>query len=225
MKFEQEKTWQRPATFQEYWERFPDWHIRWLGKRYPPHSNPDFEDVVQHLLLEALRKQRVEKYDPAQCGGKDTPGLFFHWMGEGYARDLAGLIIKRRTPKRWAAEPDVRLDGTRADALLMGGISKLGVPASSAWRSQAWEEGMRPYASARLQEFADFVGLHRPAALPDVWKMCRDEGLTDGQRERIYGLARHFVKGTRPNRPRRGHSAATRAKMSAAKRKKRKPAN
>jgi hypothetical protein len=93
--------WNRPKTFAEYIERYPDWHKRWLFKRHPALAWD--EDLQQFLMLRALTSRRVERYDPKKRGGTDNERLFFNWMGNAYRlhcifpaeRSRCGLTILR----------------------------------------------------------------------------------------------------------------------------------
>jgi hypothetical protein len=85
-----------PKTFEEYLALFPNFHRIWLRKHYRwlDGKPEDFEDAAQHLMLETLRRDRVQKYDAKKRGGKeqkDTPGLFLHFMGQCFANDMRTL--------------------------------------------------------------------------------------------------------------------------------------
>jgi len=199
-----EENWTPPKTFEEYFAQYPDWHVKWLNKRYPLYTNEDFQDVAQDILTETLRKQRVEKYVPSP-DLVNRPGLFFHYMGMCFNRDLATILRERQSDKRRANRDALSIDVTTApDVLLMNGFEDQDISSSSVYKHRTKQEGLRAYNSARLSQFLAFVNKHRPDLIRilDAMESGDDLGISRQNwfliRNKLKILVRHFEAGTIP---------------------------
>lgn len=168
-----------PTNFSEYLEQFPDWHKIWLRKHCPwlDGKVEDFEDAAQHLLLETLRRQRIEQYDPAKMHHtkehKDTAGLFLHWLAKCFRNDLRTKHSQAHTKSRRGGVNTVSLD----DFLNYDNGSdstsekeSIGV-VSQAYALKSEREGEKIVVAAQLAEFRAFLATHRPDMLPVLDKL------------------------------------------------------
>lgn len=203
MQHEDPKDWKAPKTFEEYLTRFPDWHERWLHKRYPRHTNSDFEDISQHLLVESIRKQRVEKYDTTKQGLKDSPALFFNWMSMCFRNDLVQFLRRKTTGADSANyntfaidfNPDPESTDTAASENYIDHLSNK----SRIYHFKTEQEGRRAYVLTRLSEFRNFLEKHRPDLLPSLDRLAEGTA-TRREQLKLWAVRMTFEKGGIPHR-------------------------
>lgn len=195
--------WKCPKTFEEYLAQFPDWHKKWLNKRYPQYTNDDFEDVASAILLRSIETRRVERYAPTP-DLKNRPGLFLHYMGMCFKRDLATILTARAAEKRGANCNTVSIDVVNnPDMLMVNGVEALEIPSSAVYKYRTEQEGSRAYTAARLSQFLAFVAKHRPDLLPVLDAMRNGDSIVSRQmwdyhKHKLRSLGKHFEAGTIP---------------------------
>jgi hypothetical protein len=196
-----EEGWTPPKTFSEYYKRFPDYHKKWLTKRYSSFSNSDFDDVAQFLLLETLRKERVEKFKPSK-GLTNRPGLFFGWMSRCFNRDLATLLGERKRRMRIVNYHTISLDKVTKEGREVPGRRQADsflVEGSPQYRRKTEQAGVRPYLVTRVNEFRDYIKKHRPHMIPALDRV-EDGNATIKEKNQFRYLASLFEKGKVPRK-------------------------
>jgi hypothetical protein len=205
---EDPKNWKVPETFEEYLSVYPKYHLKWLTKRYASYTHEDFDDIAQHLLVRTLETKRVEKFDSKKRGGIHTPGMFFDYMAHCFARDLRTFFTARDATKRRVDKLSESLEdyeNFHQNGREISTSESLSL-SSQAYATRTKQEGDRPYNSARLKQFREFVAKHRGDLIPvlDAMESGDDLGLPRGiwflRRAALKGLAKHFDRGTAPHK-------------------------
>ena len=201
-----------PKNFDEYLERYPDWHKAWLAKHHPRIAFSDgAEDAQQHLLLESLRKQRVEKYDAFKRrmhakDKKDAPGLFLSWMAKCFSNDMNQRYTEKKRARRRAMEGTISIDDLSTGGgykLNSGNSDDEGISLlSQHYRLRARREGKVAYTTVQINQFRAFVAKHRPELVAALDEMLMGVTRTNDL-HKFSILAEHMQNGTIPNRPRK----------------------
>ena len=209
---EDPQNWKIPKTFEEFIDVYPNYHKKWLRKRYPSYTHSDFDDIAQHLLVRTMETKRVEKFDSKKRGGIDTPGMFFNYLSQCFGRDLRTYFTARNATKRRVDKLSDSIDNfnnlpsSATHGSKGAGQNESIVMASVDYAMRTTREGERPYNSARLMEFRTFVEKHRADLIPvlDAMESGDDLGLPRQvwflRRAALKGLAKHFDRGTAPHK-------------------------
>jgi hypothetical protein len=202
--------WKAPRNFDEYLAAYPIWHKSWLVKHYPNVAfSEEGEDVAQHLLLRSIETQRVEKYKTLKRrkkGEKDTPGLFFHWMGTCFKNDMHTRYNDRLRTKRRAMEGTVSIESLAEFGRMKHG-DDAGKEAlslvSQNYRLKAERQGRMIDTQAQIEEFRSYVLRHRPDLLPALDDILAGVS-RNADRIKLRDLAKNMIEGRTPNKaPRR----------------------
>jgi hypothetical protein len=200
-------------------EQFGDYHSKWLVKHHPRLllKPEDFEDAEQHLLLETLRKDRISKYDSTKRrkygDGKDTPGLFLHWMGQCFANDMRSLHSSKRGLRRRVNENAVSVEQLLHGVLKedhsnddWGSLSDRLSGLSQNYRLKTKREGEMTFVQAQIAQFKAFVAKYRPDLLPALDNL---DAAPCEPRAALNLLARQMAAGIKPLRKRKPYVRKT----------------
>lgn len=194
-----------PATFAEYIERFGDYHKKWLRTHHGTIRDiDDFDDACQHLLLETLRKRRVERYDSLKRrnqGQKDTPGLFLSYLGTCFRNDMRTRFTHARARVRRVNEGATSLTDylDKPDHLVndaKGVRDDEGLAfASQHYAKRAEREGELIVVKAQIAQFRAFIEKYRPDLLPALNNVG---AASIPERSALAGLADRLAGGKTP---------------------------